>query len=117
MPLITVNIVQVYATCVLGLISTLFKFPQCIIICVVIQRDYDKLVRFAKLTLQTESCIYFKTKDNPTTHFLKVRYTCTLYSGMQGSIYEKKKTFWHFFYPKGAEVLYLQSFFNVIFKC
>ena len=79
MPLITVNIVQVHATCVLGLISTLYKFPQCIIICVVIQRDYDKLVRFAKLTLQTESCIYFKTKDNPTTHFLKVRYTCTFF--------------------------------------
>ena len=38
----------------------------------------------------------------PATHFLKVRYTCTLYSDMEGSIYEKKDlTFW----PQGRRVL------------
>ena len=37
-----------------------------------------------------------KQKNNLAKHFLRVKYTCTLYSGMEGSIYEKK--------DKGAEV-------------
>ena len=43
---------------------------------------------------------YLKTKNNPVIHFIKVRYFCTLYSGMSESIYDKR-----LFYPKGADVL------------
>ena len=31
------------------------------------------------MTLQTQSCNYFKSKKHPATHFLKVRYTCMHY--------------------------------------
>ena len=46
------------------------------------------------MTLQTESCIYFKTKkNNPARNFLKVRYTFKFYSGMEGRIGVKKYLF------------------------
>ena len=54
--------------------------------------------------LLTESFNYFKTNNILTKHFLKVKYTCTLYSGMTGSIYEKKDlTF--FFTPRARRYL------------
>ena len=40
---------------------------------------------------KTENYNYFKAKNKPVTHFFKVRYTCTLNSGMEGSIMVEKK--------------------------
>ena len=40
---------------------------------------------------KTENYNYFKAKNKPVTHFFKVRYTCTLNSGIEGSIMVEKK--------------------------
>ena len=42
--------------------------------------------------------LLFQNKNNPaTTHSLKVRYTCTFYSGMKGSICVKKYLIFFYF--------------------
>ena len=47
--------------------------------------------------------LFQKKKNNPATLFLKVRYTCKLFLGKEGSICGKKKR--NYFDPKGMEVL------------
>ena len=49
--------------------------------------------------------LFYNKKNKLAKHFLKVKHTCTLYLGMEGSIYEKKNL--NFFDPKGAEGLYI----------
>ena len=64
MPLIVVNRLQVHTTRVLGLISLLYRFHQCIVICFIIQHDDYQSGRFSKVI--THKCRRFYTKIQNT---------------------------------------------------